>query len=398
MCISSLALCSVAVAIAHGDSKLTDSPEIPLLSLPPLQLSDDLDIDVSKLAARIADQAIAPPERFHYEHLSGVFEFTTESAVGTSKQVSISQTVKEIAPTELSLKWMESRDLLERDWQFNSDWSAQESKDVDQAEHNAIEPDKQQWIAVDFHEGGRGQLSRSQVAIDEVVLPSFPVLPIDFVFPAETYIAVDDTESSNSPLTDGFRETLVFTPRVQLLRDFLITEPPLFETPISGAALVPPAPSPFFPPTQQGPTNDICEIRELYPPNPRRPATFQRLDAFCLSTDPGDSRRFIADHGANDGNPYGRSLILGAIQVSDDPVQTATSVRIQLEATTQDVRAFEQGHDQSLASWANAVERCLISNPRLYTIDADGNQEPILFNGREGRIELNRNGRPFCPA
>jgi hypothetical protein len=323
MCISSLTLCTLAAAVAHGDS-VDNVPELHTLPFTPLPLSENIKVDVPKLTSQTVAQAIAPPERFYTESLPS--------------------------------------------------------------------------LSVNFREGYIGELARPEVQVEDVVLPSFPVLPIDFVFPAETYIEVNESESSNSPITDNFRQSIeTVAPRVQLLRDFLVTDPPLFATPLSGAALTPPAPSPFFPPTAQGPTNDICNIRNVYPVNPRRPTDLQRLDIFCLQTEPGDSRRNIADYGANDGDPYGRSLIVGAIQVSDDPVQTATSVRLQLTQTTQQIRELEQSQEVSLESWASAVEQCLVSRPNLYTVDADGLQRPILFDGRAGRIELNRNGRPFCP-
>lgn len=380
MCISSLTLCTIAAAIAQGDSS-QDRSVAAVFPVDAIPSSMNWDIDRLVSTARIVEGAIAPPERI-------IPDYPRHGIVpGLEFEKSDVSASDDFLP---HVSKADSKGDVSKAIAFDTDLGI-----VIPAVGGA-DLDKSLLLAVDDHVSG-GELTRSQVSIEGIVLPSYPVLPRNFVFPSEPYIETDDTVSSNSPLTDQFKESLTVTPRMELLRDFLVTQPPLFETPISGAGLTPPAPSPFFPPTSVGPNHDICEMRSLFPPNPRRPRGVQRLDQFCALTSPGDSRRFIADHGANDGNPYGRSLILGAIQVSDDPVQTATSVRLQLETTTQDVSAFEQRQESSLESWASAVERCLTSNPRLFTIDANGDRRPILFDGQQGSIEVNRNGRPVCP-
>jgi len=50
----------------------------------------------------------------------------------------------------------------------------------------------------------------------------------------------------------------------------------------------------------------------------------------------------------------------------------------------------------NLASWEERVRACLDEKPQIFAVDADGMLAPILFDGRQGSILRNANGRMVC--
>ena len=53
---------------------------------------------------------------------------------------------------------------------------------------------------------------------------------------------------------------------------------------------------------------------------------------------------------------------------------------------------------QNLASWEERVRACLDEKPQIFAVRTDGSLVPILFDGQQGRIIRNANGRMVCAA
>ncbi|OUC14903.1 MAG: hypothetical protein B0A82_09580 [Alkalinema sp. CACIAM 70d] len=184
-----------------------------------------------------------------------------------------------------------------------------------------------------------------------VSLPSKSLLPANFEFPAQLGQAVDRTLTSSTPITDqaGVSATAAnLSPRLMVLMKFLKTVPPEINIPCTR-----------FQSTDCSPV-------------------VGRADYF---SEPG------------------LSLLQEAPNVIPQvPANTAPLARRRLRMTIEELQQLEQQHGQSLQAWAGRIQQCLTEKPKLYVLRSDGAQLPVYFDGKEGTIVRNGEGRAVCPG
>lgn len=62
----------------------------------------------------------------------------------------------------------------------------------------------------------------------------------------------------------------------------------------------------------------------------------------------------------------------------------------------EELARYQEARTLVLNAWAEEVRSCLLDYPRFVRVAPDGTQQSILFDGREGRIVRNANGRLVC--
>lgn len=80
------------------------------------------------------------------------------------------------------------------------------------------------------------------------------------------------------------------------------------------------------------------------------------------------------------------------------PANTAPLARRRLRMTIEELQQLEQQQSQSLQAWAGRIQQCLTEKPKLYVLRSDGAQLPVYFDGKEGTIVRNGDGRAVCPG
>lgn len=184
-----------------------------------------------------------------------------------------------------------------------------------------------------------------------VALPSKPLLPGNFEFPVQLGQTVDRTITSSTPITDQTGVTASaanLSPRLMVLMKFLKTVPPEINIPCSR-----------FQSTDCSPV-------------------VGRADYF---SEPG------------------LSLLQEAPNVIPQiPANTAPLARRRLRMTIEELQQLEQQQSQSLQAWAGRIQQCLTEKPKLYVLRSDGAQLPVYFDGKEGTIVRNGDGRAVCPG